>query len=103
MSVSAWALGCRIDEPSVCGARSALYVNGAAEGPSWAWNWLDIFVVTSSWIELAVDIVSPDHETMGANSNLRIMRCSAQPNLTSQGKRSGRETFGGIMTACPTF
>ncbi|CAE7670060.1 Scn11a [Symbiodinium pilosum] len=43
-------------------------------GPSWAWNWLDIFVVTSSWIELAVDIVSPDHETMGANSNLRIMR-----------------------------
>ncbi|CAE7746352.1 Scn11a [Symbiodinium sp. CCMP2592] len=43
-------------------------------GNSWAWNWLDVFVVTSSWIELAVDIVSPDHETLGANSNLRIMR-----------------------------
>ncbi|CAE7864888.1 Cacna1c [Symbiodinium microadriaticum] len=43
-------------------------------GSSWAWNWLDLFVVTSSWIELAVDIVSPDHETLGANSNLRIMR-----------------------------
>ena len=49
----------------------------AAEGNSWAWNWLDLFVVSSSWIELAVDIVSPDHETLGANSNLRIMRCLA--------------------------
>lgn len=31
-------------------------------GSSWAWNWLDLFVVTSSWIELAVDIVSPDQQ-----------------------------------------
>ena len=25
----------------------------------WAWNWLDTFVVTSSWIELIIDLLSP--------------------------------------------
>lgn len=40
----------------------------------WAWNWLDTFVVTSSWIELIIDLLSPGDTTGRANSNLRALR-----------------------------
>lgn len=43
-------------------------------GPSWAWNWLDIFVVTSSWVELVVDSVSAGESTSRSNSSFRLMR-----------------------------
>ena len=39
---------------------------------AWAWNWLDLFVVVSSWIEMGVDFVNSDGRA--ANTNLRIMR-----------------------------
>lgn len=39
---------------------------------SWAWNWLDLFVVLSSWTEMMVDSASGD--SRAANTNLRIMR-----------------------------
>lgn len=38
----------------------------------WAWNWLDLFVVLSSWTEMMVDFASGD--SRAANTNLRIMR-----------------------------
>ena len=38
----------------------------------WAWNWLDLFVVVSSWTEMMVDFASGD--SRAANTNLRIMR-----------------------------
>jgi len=40
----------------------------------WHWNWLDVFVVSSSWIELMIDIVTPGTGGRGTNSNLRLMR-----------------------------
>ncbi|CAJ1329781.1 unnamed protein product, partial [Effrenium voratum] len=43
-------------------------------GSSWMWNWLDIFIVTSSWVELAVDLANPEELTRGSNSNFRLMR-----------------------------
>lgn len=43
-------------------------------GPSWAWNWLDIFVVSSSWVELVVDLVSSGESTSRSNSSFRLMR-----------------------------
>ena len=39
---------------------------------AWAWNWLDLFVVVSSWVEMAVDFANGDGRA--ANTNLRIMR-----------------------------
>ncbi|CAJ1448643.1 unnamed protein product [Effrenium voratum] len=55
-----------------------------ADGPwqyfwsaDWAWNLLDIFVVTSSWVELVIDALTPGHPdspNRGTNSNLRLMR-----------------------------
>ena len=35
---------------------------------------LDVFVVTSSWVELLVDLTNPGDSTSRANSNLRLMR-----------------------------
>eukprot|EP00438_Fugacium_kawagutii_P028212 Skav200381 [mRNA] locus=scaffold2518:404385:405540:- [translate_table: standard] len=43
-------------------------------GHSWAWNWLDLFVVTSSWVELVVDTVSSGESTSRSNSSFRLMR-----------------------------
>ncbi|CAJ1349132.1 unnamed protein product [Effrenium voratum] len=43
-------------------------------GEDWSWNWLDCFVVTSSWVELVVDLLSPGDTTSRANSNLRALR-----------------------------
>jgi len=43
-------------------------------GASWAWNWLDIFVVTSSWIELVIDLISTGESTSRSNSSFRLMR-----------------------------
>lgn len=43
-------------------------------GPSWAWNWLDIFVVSSSWVELVVDLVSSGESISRSNSSFRLMR-----------------------------
>ncbi|CAE7506244.1 CACNA1S [Symbiodinium natans] len=40
----------------------------------WAWNWLDVFVVTSSWVELLIDLTNSEDNTSRANSNLRLMR-----------------------------
>lgn len=41
-------------------------------GQGWAWNWLDVFVVSSTWVELGLS------ELEGANgmsnSNLRLLR-----------------------------
>eukprot|EP00438_Fugacium_kawagutii_P028214 Skav200383 [mRNA] locus=scaffold2518:413221:416712:- [translate_table: standard] len=38
----------------------------------WAWNWLDVFVVVSSWAEMVVGFANGDGRA--ANTNLRIMR-----------------------------
>ena len=43
----------------------------------WAWNILDVFIVSSSWIELIVDVLTPGNpETpnRGTNTNLRLIR-----------------------------
>lgn len=43
----------------------------------WAWNILDVFIVSSSWIELIIDVLTPgDPETpnRGTNTNLRLIR-----------------------------
>eukprot|EP00439_Symbiodinium_sp_Y106_P074583 s2192_g14.t1 len=43
--------------------------------PGWSWNWLDVFVVTSTWVELAVGFFSVDGNDGGlSNSNLRLLR-----------------------------
>ena len=28
-------------------------------GSGWSWNWLDVFVVTSTWVELLVNLFAP--------------------------------------------
>ncbi|CAJ1405245.1 unnamed protein product [Effrenium voratum] len=38
------------------------------------WNWLDAFVVTSSWTELAFDLSEPGTSSSPSNSNLRLIR-----------------------------
>eukprot|EP00435_Cladocopium_sp_Y103_P011969 s2829_g3.t1 len=40
----------------------------------WAWNWLDMFVVISSWMELLVDLFSNNSTVGGTNTNLRVFR-----------------------------
>ncbi|CAE7506229.1 CACNA1F [Symbiodinium natans] len=40
----------------------------------WHWNWLDVFVVSSSWIELLIDLMTPGTSSRGTNSNFRLMR-----------------------------
>lgn len=40
----------------------------------WAWNWLDMFVVISSWMELIVDMFSNSRTVGGTNTNLRVFR-----------------------------
>ncbi|CAK9079418.1 unnamed protein product [Durusdinium trenchii] len=40
----------------------------------WAWNWLDVFVVISSWLELILDFVSSAETVGGTNTNLRVFR-----------------------------
>jgi len=40
----------------------------------WAWNWLDMFVVISSWMELIVDLLSKGSTVGGTNTNLRVFR-----------------------------
>mmetsp|Transcript_22824 Transcript_22824/g.52850 ORF Transcript_22824/g.52850 Transcript_22824/m.52850 type:complete len:570 (-) Transcript_22824:77-1786(-) len=49
-------------------------IRGFLCSEDWAWNWLDVFVVTSSWVELIVDLSNPGDTTSRANSNLRLMR-----------------------------
>ncbi|CAJ1382564.1 unnamed protein product [Effrenium voratum] len=44
------------------------------QSSDWAWNWLDIFVVSSTWAELIALLVTPGTSTMGANRNLRALR-----------------------------
>lgn len=45
------------------------------ESSDWAWNWLDIFVVMSSWVELASELLNNGPSmTSSTNSNLRILR-----------------------------
>ncbi|OLP96190.1 Sodium channel protein [Symbiodinium microadriaticum] len=41
---------------------------------SWTWNWLDVFVVISSWAELSLEFASPTGSTSISNSNLRLVR-----------------------------
>ena len=41
---------------------------------SWAWNWLDIFVVTSTWVELLVGLMEVEGSEGLSNSNLRLLR-----------------------------
>ncbi|CAJ1389062.1 unnamed protein product [Effrenium voratum] len=45
-------------------------------GDDWSWNWLDIFVVVSSWVELASGLITQEGDnTLGAaNTNLRVFR-----------------------------
>lgn len=43
----------------------------------WAWNLLDAFVVSSSWIELIIDVLTPGTPgapNRGTNTNLRLIR-----------------------------
>ena len=43
----------------------------------WAWNCLDMFIVCSSWVELAVDVLTPGTPgtlNRGTNTNLRLIR-----------------------------
>ena len=41
----------------------------------WYWNWLDFFVVISSWVEFVVDLASAEEEQVSrGNSNFRLMR-----------------------------
>ncbi|CAE7255992.1 Scn11a, partial [Symbiodinium pilosum] len=41
----------------------------------WAWNWLDVFVVTSTWVELGLGFFEVDGNEGGmSNSNLRLLR-----------------------------
>ncbi|CAK9043477.1 Sodium channel protein type 11 subunit alpha (NaN) (Sensory neuron sodium channel 2) (Sodium channel protein type XI subunit alpha) (Voltage-gated sodium channel subunit alpha Nav1.9) [Durusdinium trenchii] len=42
--------------------------------PGWGWNWLDVFVVTSTWVELAVSIFEVEGANGISNSNLRLLR-----------------------------
>ena len=41
---------------------------------SWAWNWLDVFVVTSTWVELLVGLMEVEGSEGLSNSNLRLLR-----------------------------
>ena len=41
---------------------------------SWAWNWLDVFVVTSTWVELLVGLWEVEGSEGLSNSNLRLLR-----------------------------
>ncbi|CAE7204204.1 Scn11a [Symbiodinium necroappetens] len=43
-------------------------------GSSWAWHWLDIVAVMSSWVELAADLLDNSGTYSAAASNFRIMR-----------------------------
>ena len=40
----------------------------------YAWNWLDVFVVFASWVELIISMLRPGGSTTGANRNLRMLR-----------------------------
>lgn len=40
----------------------------------YAWNWLDVFVVFASWVELIISMLTPGSSTTGANRNLRMLR-----------------------------
>ncbi|CAE7775543.1 Scn11a [Symbiodinium sp. CCMP2456] len=42
----------------------------------WKWNWLDLFVVVSSWVEIVADRLASEgaDDMLGANTNLRIIR-----------------------------
>ena len=43
----------------------------------WAWNLLDVFIVSSSWIELIIDVLTPgtsETPNRGTNTNLRLIR-----------------------------
>ena len=43
----------------------------------WAWNLLDVFIVSSSWIELIIDVLTPGTPgtpSRGTNTNLRLIR-----------------------------
>ncbi|CAE7670084.1 Scn11a [Symbiodinium pilosum] len=44
------------------------------ESLDWAWNWLDVFVVLSSWVELASELLNHGQSSTSTNSNLRILR-----------------------------
>lgn len=45
-------------------------------GKDWKWNWLDLFVVVSSWFEIVADRLTSEgaDDMLGANTNLRIIR-----------------------------
>jgi len=44
-------------------------------GQDWHWNWLDLFVVISSWVEFAFDLTnSAQDQVSRGNSNFRLMR-----------------------------
>ena len=51
-----------------CGPSSYLWLSD-----EYAWNWLDVFVVFASWIELIVFFLTPG-SNMGTNRNFRIIR-----------------------------
>lgn len=42
--------------------------------PGWGWNWLDVFVVTSTWIELLFSLFELEGANGLSNSNLRLFR-----------------------------
>lgn len=43
-------------------------------GPGWTWNWLDVFVVTSAWVELLVNLFELEGANGISNTNLRLFR-----------------------------
>ncbi|CAK9046302.1 Sodium channel protein type 4 subunit alpha A (Voltage-gated sodium channel subunit alpha Nav1.4a) [Durusdinium trenchii] len=48
-------------------------------GPGWTWNWLDVIVVSSSWLDILLDVVGswPGGESVGSSFRvLRLLRVS---------------------------
>ena len=46
----------------------------AWQSADWAWNWLDGFVVLSSWVELIISFFEPAGSSLSSNRNLRVLR-----------------------------
>ena len=52
---------------------AAVGLCGYVFGSGWAWHWLDMVAVISSWIELAVDLLDETGQYNSAASNFRIL------------------------------
>lgn len=42
-------------------------------GAGWAWNWMDVVIVVSSWVDIIIDMMESSGET-GVSSSIRILR-----------------------------